>query len=163
MKTIKVTFISSRDTVQMECAQLVEQNPDIELVSVPSRPTQLGARMALSQSDVAVIDDDIIRREGVETLHRLLACHPALKFLVIMENYNEDRMLGAVLQGVRGVMLQLEVLQLLGKAIRHINDGEVWMPRSLLKSLKNKLVSRQRGCHLSMDPAFSNNWWVRLH
>lgn len=163
MKTIKVTFISSRDTVQMECAQLVEQNPDIELVSVPSRPTQLGARMALSQSDVAVIDDDIIRREGVATLHMLLACYPALKFLVIMENYNEGRMLWSILQGVRGVMLQREVLQLLGKAIRHINEGEVWMPRSLLQLLKNELVSRRRGCHLSMDPAASNNWWVRLH
>ncbi len=63
----------------------------------------------------------------------LLACHPALKFLVIMENYNEGRMLWAIMQGVRGVMLQREVLQLLGKAIRQINEGEVWMPRSLLK------------------------------
>ncbi len=42
MKTIKVTFLSSRDTVQMECAQLMEQNPDIELVSIPPVLTQLG-------------------------------------------------------------------------------------------------------------------------
>jgi DNA-binding NarL/FixJ family response regulator len=147
----------------MECAQLVEQNPDIDLVSLLSSPTQLGTWMGLSRSDVAVIDDDIIRREGVETLRVLLACHPALKFLVIMENYNEGRMLWAVLQGVRGVMLQREVLQLLGKAIRQINEGEVWMPRSLLKSLKNELMGRWKGYHLSMDPATISNWWMRLH
>jgi DNA-binding NarL/FixJ family response regulator len=147
----------------MECAQLVEQNPDIDLVSVPSSPIQQGTWMGLSRSDVAVIDDDIIRREEVETLHMLLACHPALKFLVIMENYNEGRMLWSILQGVRGVMLRREMLQLLGKAIRQINEGEVWMPRSLLKSLKNELVGRRKACYLSMDPATISNWCGRLH
>jgi DNA-binding NarL/FixJ family response regulator len=137
MKTINIIYITSRLTARLECARLLEQCPDIELVAITSGSDQREVWMALSLSDVAVIDEEIMRHQGGETLVMLLAGNPGVKFLVIMENFNEDRMLWAITQGVRGVILRRELSQLLGKAITQVHQGEVWMPRNLLNSFRD--------------------------
>jgi len=138
MKTITMTYLSSRKTARVECDRLVEQNPDIELVALTSGADPGEVWLALSRSDIAVIDEEIMRfDDGGEMLGVLLAGNPGVKFLAIMKNFNEDSMLWAITQGVRGVILRREVMKLLGKAIRRIHQGEVWMPRDLLNSFRD--------------------------
>jgi DNA-binding NarL/FixJ family response regulator len=144
MKTITTTYLSSRKTARVECDRLVEQNPDIELVALTSGAEPRDVWMGLSQSDIAVIDEDIMQYDdGGETLGVLLAGNPGVKFLAIMKNYNEDRMLWAISRGVRGVILRRELMKLLGKAIRRVHQGEVWMPRDLLTSFRDVIIREQ--------------------
>jgi len=143
MKTITMTYLSSRKTARVECDRLVEQNPDIELVALTSGADPRDVWMALSRSDIAVIDEEIMQYDdGGETLSVLLAGNPGVKFLAIMKNFNEDRMLWAITRGVRGVILRRELMKLLGKAIRRVHQGEVWMPRDLLNSFRN-VINRE--------------------
>jgi len=148
MKTITMTYVSSRKTARMECDHLLEQNPDIELVALTSAVDLRNIWLALSRSDIAVLDEEsmLYGNDGV-TLDLLLSGNPDVKFLAVMKNFNEDRMLWAIARGVRGVMLRRELLQLLGKAIRRVHQGEVWMPRSLLASFRDA-ISRD-------DPLFA--------
>jgi DNA-binding NarL/FixJ family response regulator len=161
MKKINMTYISSRKTARLECAQLVEHNPDIELVAITPGSAQRDVWMALSRSDVAVIDEEVMQHEGGEILVMLLAGNPGVKFLVIMENFNEDRMLWAITQGVRGVILRCELLQLLGKAIKQVYQGEVWIPRNLLNSFRD-VISREEFCLTNVDSTAINSR-LRLH
>jgi len=143
MKTITMTYLSSRKTARVECDRLMEQNPDIELVALTSGADPRDVWMALSRSDIAVIDEEIMQYDdGGETLSVLLAGNPGVKFLAIMKNFNEDRMLWAITRGVRGVILRRELMKLLGKAIRRVHQGEVWMPRDLLNSFRN-VINRE--------------------
>jgi DNA-binding NarL/FixJ family response regulator len=138
-----MTYLSSRKTARVECDRLVEQNPDIELVALTSGADPRDVWMALSRSDIAVIDEEIMQYDdGGETLSVLLAGNPGVKFLAIMKNFNEDRMLWAITRGVRGVILRRELMKLLGKAIRHVHQGEVWMPRDLLNSFRD-VINRE--------------------
>jgi DNA-binding NarL/FixJ family response regulator len=138
MKIITMTYLSSRKTARVECDRLLKQNPDIELVALASGADPRDVWMALSRSDIAVIDEDVMQYDdGGETLEVLLAGNPGVKFLAIMKNYNEDRMLWAISRGVRGVILRRELMKLLGKAIRRVHQGEVWMPRDLLTSFRD--------------------------
>jgi len=66
MKKITVTFVSCRDSVQLDCSELVADNPDIDLIANPSSLTQQGAWLALALTDVVVIDEDVIRQEGLK-------------------------------------------------------------------------------------------------
>jgi DNA-binding NarL/FixJ family response regulator len=146
MKTITMTYLSSRKTARMECDRLVEQNPDIELVALTSGVDSRNVWLSLSRSDIAVIDEEIMQYDdGGETLGVLLAGNPGVKFLAIMKNFNEDRMLWAITQGVRGVILRRELLQLLGKAIRRVHQGEVWMPRDLFNSFRGAIIRDEPG------------------
>jgi DNA-binding NarL/FixJ family response regulator len=143
MKTITMTYLSSRKTARVECDRLVEQNPDIELVALSSCADPRDVWMALSRSDIALIDEELMQYDdGGETLGALLAGNPGVKFLAIMKNFNEDRMLWAITQGVRGVILRRELMKLLGKAIRQVHQGEVWMPRDLLNSFRD-VINRE--------------------
>jgi DNA-binding NarL/FixJ family response regulator len=155
MKTINVTFISSQNTARLECASVVKHNPDIDLVAVTSSPNQRGIWTALSRSDVVVIDDENVRHDGDESLVMLLACNPGVRFLVIMESFDENRILRAITQGVRGVIFRGELRQLLVKAIRQVHEGEVWMPRNLLNSFR-EMINPQRACHIGMDSNAAN-------
>jgi len=162
MKTITMTYVSSRKTARLECDRLVEQNPDIELVALTSGVDRRNIWLALSRSDIAVIDEESLQYDdGGETLSVLLAGNPGVKFLAIMKNFNEDRMLWAIAQGVRGVILQRELLQLLGKAIRRVHQGEVWMPRDLLASFRDA-INREDPLLVGREPAAINPW-LKLH
>ena len=154
--------MSSRKTARLECDRLVEQNPDIELVALASGVDQRNIWLALSRSDIAVIDEESMQYDdGGETLGVLLAGNPGVKFLAIMKNFNEDRMLWAIARGVRGVILQRELQQLLGKAIRRVHQGEVWMPRYLLASFRDALY-REEPVLVGRESAATNQW-LKLH
>jgi DNA-binding NarL/FixJ family response regulator len=162
MKTITMTYVSSRKTARLVCDRLLEQNPDIELAALTSDVDRLNIWMALSRSDIAVIDEESMRYDdGGETLSVLLAGNPGVKFLVIMKNFNEDRMLWAITRGVRGVILRRELLQLLGKAIRRVHQGEVWMPRDLLASFRDAINSGNP-LLVGREPTAINPW-LKLH
>jgi DNA-binding NarL/FixJ family response regulator len=157
-----MTYVSSRKTARLECDRLVEQNPDIELVALASGVDQRNIWLALSRSDIAVIDEESMQYDdGGETLGVLLAGNPGVKFLAIMKNFNEDRMLWAIARGVRGVILQRELQQLLGKAIRRVHQGEVWMPRYLLASFRDALY-REEPVLVGRESAATNQW-LKLH
>jgi two-component system, NarL family, nitrate/nitrite response regulator NarL len=156
MRTITMTYVSSRKTARVECDRLVEQNPDIELVALTSGVDSRDVWLALSRSEIAVIDEEIMQYDdGGETLGVMLAGNPGVKFLVVMKNFNEDRMLWAIIQGVRGVILRRELLQLLGKAIRRVHQGEVWMPRDLLNSFRGAITREEPGL-VGMESAAIN-------
>jgi len=162
MKTITMTYVSSRKTARLECDRLVEQNPDIELVALTSGVDRRNIWLALSRSDIAVIDEESLQYDdGGETLSVLLAGNPGVRFLAIMKNFNEDRMLWAITQGVRGVILRRELMKLLGKAIRQVHQGEVWMPRDLLSSFRDA-INREDPLLVGREPAAINPW-LKLH
>jgi DNA-binding NarL/FixJ family response regulator len=141
-----MTYLSSRKTARVECDRLVEQNPDIELVALTSGADPRDVWLALSRSAIAVIDEEIMQYDdGGETLDVLLAGNPGVKFLAILKNFNEDRMLWAITRGVRGVILRRELMKLLGKAIRRVHQGEIWMPRDLLISFR-EAINREESC-----------------
>jgi DNA-binding NarL/FixJ family response regulator len=161
MKTINVTFISSDSTAHLECTCLLRCNPDIDLVAISSGPDQRDAWTALSRSHVAVIDEANIHHHGNESLVMLLAYNPGVKFLVVMERFDEDRMLWAITRGARGVMLRRELRQLLGKAVRQVHKGEVWVPRNLLNPMR-EMLNLQEGGSPDADPIVTNRT-LRLH
>lgn len=160
MKKINLTFVSSRDAVLEECADLMVENPDIDLIAMPSGLTQPGAWLALSGSDVVIIEEAVIRQEGFETVRMLLECYPEVKCLVIMESDHKPRMIWAVTQGIHGVMDQGNSAWLLGKAIRCLHAGEIWLSRGLFKPIRNELLAEQGQ---PGNPFVAVNDWVRWH
>ena len=133
MKIITVTFVSGRDAARLDCAELVADHPDIDVIAIPSGLTQQGTWLALAMTDVLVIEEDVIRQEGFEAVRMLLAGYPRLRCLIMMNILNKNKMIWTIMQGVRGVMLQDEADLLLAKAIRHVDQGEIWLPRALVE------------------------------
>jgi len=137
MNKITVTYVSSRDVARQHCADLVMQNPEIDLVAIPDGLSQRGAWQAFSRSNVVVIDEDVIRREGFASVRLLQEAYSEINVMITMAAKDQETVAWILMQGVRGVMLHAEIDSQLGKAIRRIQAGEIWAPRSLLESLRH--------------------------
>jgi len=161
MKKITVTFVSSMEDARQHCADLVMQNPDIDLIAIPSGLFQQGTWQALSRTDVVVIDESIVQREGFAAVRMLLDSYQGINILILMENINDEIVTWTLMQGVRGVMAKVDIDAFLGKAIHRINAGEVWMPRTLVECLRNP-IRNSTGSHY-VGKETPRTGWGRWH
>lgn len=157
MKKISVTFVSSRDGARQHCADLVMQNPDIDLIAIPSGLSQQGAWQAISRTDVVVIDESVVQHESFTAVRMMLDSYPGINSLIIMDNASRDAMTWTLLQGVRGVMLQDDIDAFLAKAIRRIYAGEVWMSRTLVEWLRDP-AQQSAGVSYAGDEIARKDW-----
>ena len=136
MKNITVTYVSSRDVARQHCADLVMQNADIDLIAIPHSLSRQETWKALSRTDVVVIDECVIQREGFAPVRMILDAYQDVNMLIVMELTSDEDMAWTLMQGVRGVMLETDIDRFLGKAIRRVYAGEVWMPRALVERFR---------------------------
>jgi len=160
MKNINVTCVSSREDTRQRCADLVVQNTDIDLIALPAGLPRQGAWETLSKTDVVVIDESILQCEGFAAVRWMLDTYQCINALIIMEYISNEAMTWTLVQGVRGVLLKTDIDRFLGKAIRRIHAGEVWMPRKLVESLRNPV--RQSPGH-PVGKETPQSGWGRWH
>lgn len=142
MNNISVSIISVPRVSMQACIELIEADPDFHVVVMSTRLSGQVPQAALASTDVVIIDESVIEQEGFAALQRLLGGYPRVKCLVLMNDYNQDKMIWTLLQDVRGVMCAAEAPRLLAKAIRRLHAGEVWMSRGLLGPFRHALQSR---------------------
>lgn len=159
MKIINVTLASGERPAFLRCAGQLEENPGIDLIARLSGLTQQGTWLALSRSDVLIIDEALLRREGFEAVRSMLVSFPALNCLIVMDENDEDKMVWAVLQGIRGVLVQDSLTAMLEKAIHKIVAGEIWMPREFVQPFRDGLLTEGlTGAHLRNRTAVIKGW-----
>ncbi|MDH3526922.1 MAG: hypothetical protein OEM43_05410 [Gammaproteobacteria bacterium] len=162
MNKIKVSIISAPRVVMQACIDLIEAIPEFCVEAIPAGLSGQATWLAWAHADVVIIDESVIEQEGFAALQLLLESYPRTKCLVVMNNYNQNKMIWTMLRGVRGVMCTDEAFRLLPKAIRHLQAGEIWMARDLLRPLRQALQSRRDWPHPRADQAEPGNW-MKLH
>ena len=160
MNKINVSLISASRVAMQECMDVIDDIPDFRVLVMPAELSVQSTWAGLANTDVLVIDESVIKQEGFAALQLLLDSYPQMKCLVIMNKYNENKMIWAMLRGVRGVMCAGEERRLLPKAIRHLHAGEVWMSRNLLKPFRQATRSRQEW---PFTGAGKEGNWLKLH
>jgi len=158
MININVSIISAPRIAMQTCVDLIEEIPEFHVVAMPAGLSGQATWMALANTDVLIIDEIVIAQEGFAALQLLLESYPRVKCLVVMNNYDQDKMIWTMSRGARGVMCANEARHLLPKAIRHLHAGEVWMSRGLLRPLRHALHSSQDRPHTKADKIDSGHW-----
>jgi DNA-binding NarL/FixJ family response regulator len=135
MKKINVTIICAGPEEYPGCADLLESCPEINIVACPAGLHTTQLRLALGRSDVLLLDDAVIDRDGFEAVCALHASHPLIRTLLISENISDNRTMAALSLGVQGVMERSKMTSWLRKAIAVLYSGEAWVSRGLVQSL----------------------------
>lgn len=134
MEKIKITYASDESTALVEYADMLDDEPSIELVASLTDLRGHGAWLALARSDVLLIDEALVLRDGFEPLNMLLSSYPEVHCLLVLNSRCEHKMRWAVMQGVRGVLTIEEIRPLLFKALTKLMAGEIWAPRDLMQA-----------------------------
>jgi len=140
MKKIRITLVIAGEEGYPGCGDVVESCSEFEIVA---RHHGLGARGVwrdLSGSDVVLLDEAAVTRDGRDAVRRVHDGFPFLRMLLIMEKSSKNKTLEALSMGVTGVMDRTHVLPSIRKAIPVLYSGETWVSRGLVESLHTQLL-----------------------
>jgi DNA-binding NarL/FixJ family response regulator len=137
---IPVCLINDMPLVRAGLRLLLEYSGMAVVAECGSRRETLAAA-AINPRHVYVVDLDLTDENGLDLLRELVATYDA-RVIALTASTNFELHQLAVQHGARGIVLKQEVPDVLIKAIRQVDSGELWLRRALLTSLLTKQLSR---------------------
>jgi DNA-binding NarL/FixJ family response regulator len=140
MKKIQVTIIAAAAEEYPGCADILGICPEIDIVAQRGGLHGRGLWAALCASDVLVLDEASLDRQGVSVLRTVQHHHPLVRLLLILENTNENKIMDALALGFSGILERASLRSMLRRAIPALYTGETWVSRQLVQSLRTRLL-----------------------
>lgn len=134
-----VMLIDDHAMFRRGVAQIIEDDPELEVVGEASSGTE-GLELAASlQPDIILIDLNMKGIDGLETLRRFKASNIVAKFVVLTVSNAEEDLLEALRCGADGYLLKDLDPQQLGISLKKILGGTTVIQESLAEVLKQAL------------------------
>ena len=145
MGKIRVIIADDHVLFREGTRNLIEQEPDMEVVGEASDGEEALNLVTQLKPDVALIDIAMPNVNGIEATRQIKACCPATASLILTA-YDDDQYVFALLEaGAAGYLLKNVSGRELANAIRAVHDGEaVLHPTIARKVLARVAESKQR-------------------
>jgi DNA-binding NarL/FixJ family response regulator len=131
------------------CA-LLAAAPDLEVVGDAETPAALDQVLAQMLPDVVLIDSALFPEDGSEAMRQIIACHPAMRVLVLASVGSDERISMAIKAGAVGVLLKSCQPDDLLRAIREVQRGGAWLEPAVARRLLEE-ISHTARLHASGD------------
>jgi DNA-binding NarL/FixJ family response regulator len=114
---------------------LIEYDQRMQVVAQAGNKAEALERAASERPDVIVLDLVLGDEDGLSFLPELCQASPTSRVLVLTGVQNPDAHRRAIRRGAMGIVLKEHAADQLLKAIMKVNDGEVWIERSMMGSM----------------------------
>jgi DNA-binding NarL/FixJ family response regulator len=118
---------------------LIEHDQRMQVVAQAGNKNEALERAASSHPDVIILDLLLGEEDGLSFLPELCQASPNSRVLVLTGVQNPDAHRRAIRRGAMGIVLKEHAADQLLKAIKKVNDGEVWIERSMMGSMIQEL------------------------
>ena len=138
---IRVTLADDHPIVLAGLRNLIESEPDLDLVGYASSGTAALKMIREKLPDVAIVDIAMPGLNGIAVARRLASECPGVR-VVILTYYEEQSFLKQALAvGVKGYVLKRSAAENLVEAARAVGRGEIYIDPLLVDNLPHGLVS----------------------
>jgi DNA-binding NarL/FixJ family response regulator len=121
--TIRVFLLDDHEIVRRGVRELLEAEPDIEVVGEAATAAEALARVPALQPDVAVLDVRLPDGDGVSVCRELRSDRPDLQCLMLTSFADDEALFDAIMAGAAGYVLkQIRGTDLVG-AVRTVAAG----------------------------------------
>ena len=128
----RVFLVDDHEIVRRGVAQLVDAEPDLEVVGEAANVREAMRRIEATLPDVAVLDVRLPDGNGIDLCRDIRSAHPQV-FCLILTGYDDDQALrSAVLAGASGYVLKDVRSRLLVEAIRRAAAGGTVQPPEVM-------------------------------
>jgi two-component system nitrate/nitrite response regulator NarL len=124
-------------------ADALKRDGCLQVTTSSSGSESLAARPNLSDIDVLLIGANLDERRdrGLEVLRGLRASHEDLRAVVLLDSSKGERVLEAFSAGARGVFSKNDSVDILGKCLRKVYEGQIWANSQQISTLVQALAS----------------------
>lgn len=138
--TIKVFLLDDHEVVRVGLRQLLEEEPDIEVVGEASTASQARARVPALRPDVAVLDVRLPDGDGVTVCRDIRSSMDPPPACLMLTSFSDDEALfDAIMAGAAGYLLkQVSSNDLVG-AVRRLATGESMVDPALTAAVLERL------------------------
>jgi len=143
---IRVIIAEDHALVREGTRQLIEREPDIEVVGEATNGAEAVALVDALLPDVALVDISMPVMSGIEATERIKSAHPGTAVLVLTA-YDDDQYVFALLQaGAAGYLLKDVDSSEVIRAIRSVHTGEP----VLHPAIARKVLARFSSEHVAL-------------
>ncbi|EID14656.1 two-component transcriptional regulatory protein [Mycobacterium xenopi RIVM700367] len=145
---VKVFLVDDHEVVRRGIIDLLESDPELEVVGEAGSVSEAMARIPAARPDVAVLDVRLPDGNGIELCRDLLSDLPDLRCLMLTSFTSDEAMLDAVLAGASGYVVKDIKGMELAQAIKDVGAGKSLLDNRAAAALMAKL----RGSAERTDP-----------
>lgn len=143
--TIRVFLLDDHEVVRRGVAEMLNNEPDIEVVGEAAEAAEALATVKRCEPDVALLDVRLGDGNGIEVCRDIRAAHPEVACLVFTSFTDDQAVVDASMAGAAGYVLkQVRGNDLVG-AIRKVADGAVLLDSATVRMALSRLRSSGRG------------------
>jgi two-component system nitrate/nitrite response regulator NarL len=121
------------------CLRLLRRARDIRVVGTARTAREAVAGASL-KPQIVLFDLNINKKNAVPALMLIRAKSPRTKIILLTGRASDARILDAISQGARGYLGAALLRRFLVKAVRAVNAGESWVPRSMVVKIIDRLA-----------------------
>ncbi|RSN60930.1 DNA-binding response regulator [Amycolatopsis sp. WAC 04182] len=140
---IKVFLVDDHEIVRRGLADLLGNEPDIEIAGEAASVAEALARIPQSDADIAVLDVRLPDGTGIELCRDLLSTEPELRCLMLTSYADDEALFTAIMAGASGFVLKQVLGNDLVSAIRTIAGGGSLLDSRTTAALMNR-IRRER-------------------
>jgi two-component system response regulator DevR len=136
---VKIFLVDDHEVVRRGLIDLLDADPELEVVGEAGSVSEALARIPAAQPDVAVLDVRLPDGNGIELCRDLLSQIPDLRCLMLTSFSSDEAMLDAILAGASGyVVKDIKGLEL-ARAIKDVGAGHSLLDNRAAAALMAKL------------------------
>jgi two-component system nitrate/nitrite response regulator NarL len=127
-KIIRVLVADSSPIHTQLLAEALKRDAQFEVIPFDSIPNRLAPAVSGLDIDVLVISADLDEQpsRGFEVLRESRAVSPNVKAVVLMDSRNDEMVVNAFRAGARGIFGRSQPVEMLGRCVRCVHQGEIW-------------------------------------
>lgn len=138
-RPITIMIVDDHVVIRSGLRMLIEHDKRMQVVAQAGNKDEALERAASTRPDVIILDLVLGDEDGLSFLPELCAASPESRVLVLTGVQNPDSHRRAIRRGAVGIVLKEHAADQLLKAIMKVNDGEVWIERSMVGSMIQEL------------------------
>jgi NarL family two-component system response regulator LiaR len=140
MDKIKVLIADDHAVVREGTRQILEQEPDIDVIAEAADGEEAVRLAGSSRPNVAIIDIAMPGIDGIEATRQIKSLYPAIAVL-ILSAYDDDQFVFSLLEaGAAGYLLKSIRGRELIDAVRQVHAGESVLHPAIARKVLNRFV-----------------------
>jgi two-component system, NarL family, response regulator LiaR len=144
MEQLKIYIVDDHNLFREGLKFLLSNQKNISEVYEAEDGESFIKSLSVVKPDLALVDIELPRMNGIEATYKALQLQPELKILALTMYTEESYYLNMIEAGAKGFLLKNSSFQEVVKAIDEVNSGRNYFSHEILQSILNRLNTKNK-------------------